>query len=76
VTCVHDIIRKDLNIFPHTNLFYVEQISYHRSSLDFCRWTADVADNYVDAFHDVSFIDEFYLLLSGNVCKQNLILGT
>jgi hypothetical protein len=39
--------------------------------LDFCRWAADVADNYADVFRNVWFSDESNVLLSAHVCKQN-----
>ena len=72
-TCVHDILRKDLKLFPYKiqimqNLNITDQVQ----RLGFCRWATDIADNYADAFQDVWFTDESHFLLSGHVCKQNM----
>ncbi len=72
-TCVHDIIKKDLKLYPYKiQIMQSLNITDQVQRLDFCRWAVDVADNYADAFRDVWFTDESHFLLSGHVCKQNM----
>ena len=72
-TCVNDIIRKDLKLFPYKiQIMQSLNITDQVQRLDFCRWAVDVVDSYADAFHDVWFSDESHFLLSGHVCKQNM----
>ena len=45
-SCVHDIFRKDLRLFPYKiQIMQSLSISDQIQRLDFCRWAADVADN-------------------------------
>lgn len=72
-TCIHDILKKDLKLFPYKiQIMQKLSITDQVQRLDFCRWAADVADTYADAFKDVWFTDESHFLLSGHVCKQNM----
>jgi hypothetical protein len=72
-TCVHNIFRKHLKLFPYKiQIMQSLSISDQVQRQDFCRWTADVADNHADAFQNVWFSDESHFLLSGHISKENI----
>lgn len=72
-TSVHNIIRKDLELFPYKiQIMQSLSITDQVDRLAFCNWATDVVGNYADAFQDVWFTDESHFLLSGHVCKQNM----
>ena len=71
-TCIHDILKKDLKLFPNKiQIMQSISVTNQVQRLDYCRWAVDVVDTFADAFNNVWFTDKSDFLLS---CKQNNML--